>query len=128
MKKRYAAFFAATLILINAPIIHAKPSWMDTCKIYLAQAMVTAYASIVEMAARDLAMQGDPVAAQVLYDIQRNKPARQLACEAGTEQMSGILNQLVGSLSVSPAVRSAIQAALNSATYKVLHESVRWFF
>ena len=126
MKKRYTALIAVQLILISAPALAAQ-SWATTCKIYLASGMVTAINTIMEMAAQQLAMQGDPLAAELLLNIHRSKPARQLACEAGTQAVGGIFNKVISSLSASPAVRSAIRSALDTAIYKVLHESIRWF-
>lgn len=119
---------ALCALILIAPSVHAQSSWMDRCKIYLAQTLVSAYPTILEMAALQLAQQGDPYAAELLRTIQHQKPARQIACEIGSDSISGILSQVVKSLGASGSVQSAIKSALSAATYSVLHESVRWMF
>ena len=124
MKKHISLLFIALLHLsLPAQTSH---SWMDRCKVFLASAMAAAYSSVIEMAARDLAAQGDIYAAELLQEIQQSKSPRQLACEAGTEYVGGIMSHMVQSLAVSSTVQTAIQKAIENAVYKVLNETISW--
>ncbi len=125
MKKRLAIFMA---IFISISSSHIQSVSLATCKYYIAATLVSAVNSVIEMAAMDLAMQGDPIAAKVLVNMQRNKTPRQMFCEAGTMQVTEMFNHLITTLSAAPAVKSAIENALYSAIYKVMDISARsWF-
>ena len=132
MKKRLAILLA--LSLGTAHTIHSttlpvfQVSLMDRCKFMIASALATATASVLEMAATTLTMQGDPIAAEVLIDIQKNKPLRQLFCEAETLQITDMFKHLVSTLNVAPAVKTTIENAIYSAIYKAMDMySKKWF-
>ncbi len=136
MKKRYAIFLALTIIF---GISHAQESstqessaqessWLQACKLKLAVGLVTAMQAVIEIAATQLAQQGDIVAAEILYDIQKNKTPQALFCEAGTMQLTGMFNHLISSLAVAQPIKTAIEGALSSAIYKAMETySASWF-
>ncbi len=126
MKKRLAIFVA---IFISASSSHIQSvSFMETCRYNIATTLAVAVTSILEIATATLAMEGDPIAAEVLLDMQRNKTARQMFCEAGTMEVTGMFNHLVATLSTTPAIKSAIENALYLAIYKVMEKYTgSWF-
>ena len=132
MKKRFAIFLAlclGTAHTTHSTILPAfQVSLMDRCKYTIATTLARAINMIIDMAARTLALQGDPIAAEIVMDIRRQRTTRHLFCEAGSLHITDMFNHLVSTLDVPEPVRWAIRGAIFQAIYQAMNiYSPKWF-